>query len=272
MKEPRKVLASRCSHRARIEPKRSAVRRLYPSRGGPPSPLVVATGQFSFTRGQAVGYARGLGGEPREVLYPIEETRVMKTELQESMAAGVFVEFRDPQGHTVGQAIFTPWQARPLPAVGDMLGCAAFCTATGRRRKLSGRVRTRHFELQHDDDGACVWVRMVVETNPLTDEEKLARVGSGGAFQRIEAAQRQSQMATGDECRAGGVAPRNRAPRNRVTLCFLVPWPTLAWPCLPPWRRTASGGRRRRFLRPLSTCDADPARQPFSFFADWELP
>jgi hypothetical protein len=90
----------------------------------------------------------------------------MKTELQESMAAGVFVEFRDAQGHTVGQALFTPWQARSLPAVGDMLCCAAFCSVTGRRRKLSGRVRARHFELQQDDDGACVWVRLVVEAKP----------------------------------------------------------------------------------------------------------
>jgi hypothetical protein len=97
----------------------------------------------------------------------------MKTELQESMAAGVFVEFRDSLGHTVGQAIFTPWQTRPLPAVGDMLSCAAFCAVSGRRRKLSGRVRTRHFELQHDDAGACVWVRMVVETN-LTSHAKEA--------------------------------------------------------------------------------------------------
>ncbi len=101
----------------------------------------------------------------------------MKTELQESMAAGVFVEFHDALGHTVGQAIFTPWQARPLPAIGDLRCCAAFCTATGRRRKLSGRVRVRHFELQQDDDGTCVWVRMIVETNPaLTAKEGTRRL------------------------------------------------------------------------------------------------
>lgn len=87
----------------------------------------------------------------------------MKTELQESMAAGVFVEFCDARGHTVGQALFTPWQARPLPAVGDLLSCSAFCSVTGRRKKLTGRIRARHFELQHGDDGACVWVRMVAE-------------------------------------------------------------------------------------------------------------
>jgi hypothetical protein len=96
----------------------------------------------------------------------------MKTKLQESMAAGVFVEFLDSQGHTVGQAIFTPWQARPLPAIGDTLSCAAFCAVTGRRRKLTGRVRTRHFELQQNDDGTCVWVRMVVETNLASSAKK----------------------------------------------------------------------------------------------------
>ena len=99
----------------------------------------------------------------------------MKTELQESMTAGVFVEFCDAQGHTVGQAIFTPWQSRPLPAVGDVLSCAAFCSVTGRRRKLSGRVRARHFDLQQDDDGACVWVRMVVETRLGSNVPKGAR-------------------------------------------------------------------------------------------------
>jgi hypothetical protein len=99
----------------------------------------------------------------------------MKTELQESMASGVFVEFCDPQGHTVGQAIFTPWQARPLPAVGDLMSCAAFCAVSGRRRKLSGRVRARHFELQHDDTGTCVWVRMVVETCRPSNAQKRAR-------------------------------------------------------------------------------------------------
>ncbi len=103
------------------------------------------------------------------------EMQVMKTELQKSMAAGVFVEFCDPQGHTVGQAIFTPWQTRSLPAVGDLVSCAAFCAVSGRRRKLTGRVRTRHFELQHDDDGACVWVRMVVATDLAPTAKKAGR-------------------------------------------------------------------------------------------------
>jgi hypothetical protein len=59
--------------------------------------------------------------------------------------------------------------------VGDLLSCAALCAVSGRRRKLSGRVRARHFELQHDDDGACVWVRMVVETNRPRNAQKGAR-------------------------------------------------------------------------------------------------
>ena len=33
--------------------------------------------------------------------------------------AGVFVEFHDEAGNTVGQAVFADWPGRRLPAIGD---------------------------------------------------------------------------------------------------------------------------------------------------------
>lgn len=87
----------------------------------------------------------------------------MKTELQESMTAGVFVEFQDACGNTIGQAVFTSWQGRPVPAVGDSLACAVRLIASGRSQKLAGCVVTRHFELQHDGDEPCVWARLIVQ-------------------------------------------------------------------------------------------------------------
>ena len=88
----------------------------------------------------------------------------MDGELRVAMTAGVFVEYHDELGNTVGQAVFTGWQGRPVPNVGDTVCCAVQLTATGRRRKLLGRVTRRHFEMQHEDDGQpCVWVRLVME-------------------------------------------------------------------------------------------------------------
>jgi hypothetical protein len=86
-----------------------------------------------------------------------------KTALAEAMTSGVLVEVLDESGNTLGQAIYADWQQRPLPAVGDRMHCAVNCTASGRRLKLAGRVVARQFELQHDDDMPCVWVRLVVE-------------------------------------------------------------------------------------------------------------
>ena len=51
----------------------------------------------------------------------------MKTELRESMASGVFVEFCDGQGHTVGQAFLPPGKRPPLPAVGDQTVLGILC-------------------------------------------------------------------------------------------------------------------------------------------------
>lgn len=87
----------------------------------------------------------------------------MRTKLMEAMASGVFVEFRDPSGNTLGQAVFTDWRGRPLPAIGDMLASEVASTSGGATR-LSGRVVARRFDLQHEADGSpCVWVCLVVK-------------------------------------------------------------------------------------------------------------
>ena len=86
----------------------------------------------------------------------------MMTELQVAMTAGVFVEFHDRQGNTVGQAVFAGWQGRPIPGVGDTMCCSAQSPTSGRREKLVGQVTSRHFELQHADGEPCVRVRLAL--------------------------------------------------------------------------------------------------------------
>ena len=88
----------------------------------------------------------------------------MTTALREAMTSGVFVEVRDAFGNTVGQAVYAPWKGWPLPRSGDTMTCAVTSIVSGRRSKIRGRVRSRHFELQHDTDGRpSVWVRLVLE-------------------------------------------------------------------------------------------------------------
>lgn len=103
----------------------------------------------------------------------------MDGELRSAMTAGVFVEYRDEHGNTIGQAVFTGWQGRPVPNVGDTVCCAVQLTATGRRRKLLGRVTRRHFEMQHEDDGQpCVWVRLLMEivSPPAANPKRQPRI------------------------------------------------------------------------------------------------
>jgi hypothetical protein len=89
----------------------------------------------------------------------------MKTALREAMTAGVYVEFRDAAGNTIGQALYTDWRGRPVPAVGDMLACDVQAIAGPAVRKLLGRVASRQFEVQREADGSpAVWVRLIVET------------------------------------------------------------------------------------------------------------
>jgi hypothetical protein len=124
--------------------------------------------------------APGWGSQGNGFFADNQENWVMTTELQESMTAGVFIEFCDAQGNTLGQTVFTGWQGRPLPAVGDLVRCAVHSSPLGRRRKLTGRVISRQFDLQHEDDQPCVWVRMVVRKLDTLDAPKDRRASTAG--------------------------------------------------------------------------------------------
>jgi len=98
----------------------------------------------------------------------------MTTHLKEAMTSGLFVEFGDCAGNTVGQALFTDWRGRPVPAVGDMMSSDAVVPDATQRRKLRGCVIWRQFDLQRESDGTpCVWVRLIVETR-LSDSRTQA--------------------------------------------------------------------------------------------------
>jgi hypothetical protein len=87
----------------------------------------------------------------------------MKTELREAMTSGVLVEFQDAQGNLLGQVVYTDWRGRPVPGLGDTLASPANAAQQADPVTLRGRVVSRHFQLQADEDGApCVWVRLVV--------------------------------------------------------------------------------------------------------------
>jgi|GEM_PF-3368526 len=107
----------------------------------------------------------------------------MQTKLKEAMASGILVEFRDDLGNTLGTACFPDWRGRPVPAVGDRMNCRQVALIEGVPGKLAGKVQSRHFDLQTDQDGApCVWVRLVVRAAlPLArqdDDHSLARIFS----------------------------------------------------------------------------------------------
>ena len=88
----------------------------------------------------------------------------METELREAIVSGVFVEFCDECGNCVAQSVYLDWHDRPVPAVGDTLTCGVVNAATGRNTQFSGRVSSRHFDLQRDDAGSVsVWVRLVAD-------------------------------------------------------------------------------------------------------------
>jgi|SRR5688572_18153544 len=97
----------------------------------------------------------------------------METELREAIVGGVFVEFCDECGNCVAQSVYLDWHDRPLPAVGDTLTCGVAHCGTGRSTQFSGRVRSRHFDMQRDAEGSvCVWVRLVAD---LTARSKTSR-------------------------------------------------------------------------------------------------
>jgi hypothetical protein len=88
----------------------------------------------------------------------------MKTTLSEAMTSGVFVEVRDAEGNCLGQAVYTDWKSRPLPAVGDTMCCVIWVASAGRKQKVNGRVCSRHFEVQRQADGQpSVWAQLMLE-------------------------------------------------------------------------------------------------------------
>jgi hypothetical protein len=107
----------------------------------------------------------------------------METKLKEAMASGVLVEFRDDLGNTLGTACFPDWRGRPVPAVGDRMNCRHAQLIEGIPGKLAGKVQSRHFDVQTEEDGGtCVWVRLVVRaalpSQQVEDERPLSRIFS----------------------------------------------------------------------------------------------
>lgn len=89
----------------------------------------------------------------------------MDTSDMEVLTSGVLIEFCDGLGNTVGTAVHE-WNGKPLPAVGDSIGCYLPQPSHDGRRQLRGTVRARQFDVQHDEQGqACVWVRLVVRVD-----------------------------------------------------------------------------------------------------------
>ncbi|MEK6236399.1 MAG: hypothetical protein N2C14_16960 [Planctomycetales bacterium] len=105
------------------------------------------------------------------------ETKQAKSELQEAMASGVFVEFRDQDGRGVGQAAFADWRDRPVPVIGDAVSCMV--GGSSQPRKLSGTVAQRQFDVDVDEQGeASVWVRLMVEVETPVAQRPSARRSS----------------------------------------------------------------------------------------------
>jgi hypothetical protein len=118
-----------------------------------------------------------------ERMLPQQLGRSRTARLAEAMTAGVYVEARDRAGHTIGQTVFTAWQGRPLPQVGETLICP-LNTAEHGRRKVAGDVVERRFEIQTDTEGHPeVWVSMVVLVEDNDDAPAMPR-GAVGATPR----------------------------------------------------------------------------------------
>lgn len=93
-------------------------------------------------------------------------TQEKTTALPEAMASGVFIEMHDGMGQWVAQAVFLDWYRRPVPGVGDTV---CFKAEQGPRtgQKVFGRVESRQFEVQRDDEGeTSLWVRLELEEIP----------------------------------------------------------------------------------------------------------
>jgi len=110
----------------------------------------------------------------------------MKTELKEAMTSGVFVEFRDARGNTLGQVVYSNWRGRPVPAVGDALQCELKGTGqlkgtvVRRSHKVRGKVVSRQFDVQCDEHGEpCVWVIIVAQVRAVSTEPGFNRTVVG---------------------------------------------------------------------------------------------
>jgi hypothetical protein len=88
----------------------------------------------------------------------------MEKDLREVATAGVFVEFCDACGNLVAQEVFFDWRDAPLPAIGDLFTCTSPRGANYRPQVIAGRVRSRYFDVQRDDEGEPrIWVRLVLD-------------------------------------------------------------------------------------------------------------
>ena len=92
------------------------------------------------------------------------------------MTSGVYVEFRDASGNTVGQALYTDWRGQPVPSVGDMI--ASDVQAFGKCRvEQKMLVRPRDLaaiRAERACDGTpCVWVQLIVAANyPAREDQR----------------------------------------------------------------------------------------------------
>jgi hypothetical protein len=90
------------------------------------------------------------------------ETDAKEAAFRNAIASGVFIEFRDAHGNSVGQAAYLDWRGQPLPKVGDTLSADVAAIDGNRATKLIGRVQSRQFDVQAAaDGGAAVWVHLV---------------------------------------------------------------------------------------------------------------
>lgn len=103
---------------------------------------------------------------------------------------GLLIDVQDALGNSVGQAVYWEWNSQhPLPGVGDQMTVRATplgtqsATATQRQtpaaEAMTGRVLSRHFDIQRDAQGnTSVWVRLIIQRSsspaPLIAQTLLA--------------------------------------------------------------------------------------------------
>lgn len=98
----------------------------------------------------------------------------MAADLREATAAGVWMDFRDAAGHSLGQAVFADWRGKPLPAVGDTVVHGP--PERPGREPLRGRVVSRSFDVQRSPEGHSeVWAYLVIQQGaPSRNPRELA--------------------------------------------------------------------------------------------------